>query len=68
MVVQILVEGNDKNGVNEVDKRVSNVAPIVQVQGQVEEVKRSVVVPVDALEKHVLSVLVGNVPNHDRGT
>ncbi len=60
-----MVKGNDENGVYEVDKCVSDIATIVQVQRQVKEVKSALVVPVDALEEHIFGVLVGDVADHN---
>lgn len=68
LVVQVLIEGHDVDGVNEVDEGVTNVATIVQVQRQVKEVVAAFVVPVDALQEHVLGVLVGDVSDHDSGS
>lgn len=66
LVIQVLVEGHDVNGIDEVDEGISNVAAIVQIEGQVEEVIAPLVLAVDALEEHLLSVLVRDVADHDR--
>ena len=65
LVVQVFKEGNNVDRVHEVNECISNVAPIVQVQWQVEKVISAFVQPVDTLQEHFFSVLVGNVPNHD---
>ena len=60
-----MVKGHDENGVYEIDKCVSDIATIVQVQGQVKEVKSALMTSVDALEEHIFGVLVGDVTDHD---
>ena len=67
LVVHVLKEGHDVDRINEVDEGVPDVAPVVQVERQVEEVVAALVVPVDALQEHLLRVLVRNVPDHDSG-
>lgn len=68
LVVQVLVEGHDVYGINEIDEGVADVAAVVQIQGQVEKVVAALVMPVDALQEHLFCVLVGDVPDHDRGS
>lgn len=65
LVVQVLVEGHDVYGINEIDECVADVAAVVQIQREVEKVVAALVVPVDALQEHLFSVLVGDVPDHD---
>ena len=66
LVVQVLIEGHDEEGVNEVYESVANIASVIQIQGQVEEIISALMVPVDAIKQHILRVLVGNVTDHDR--
>ena len=68
LVVKVFVEGHDENGIDKVDERVPDVAHVVQVQRQIKVVVAAIVVPVDALQKHLLRVLVWDVPDHDRRT
>lgn len=52
---------------DEVDKSIANIARIVIVNGQVEEVELNAMVFIDFLEEHFFSILVGDVPDHDGG-
>ena len=65
LVVQVLIKRHNENRVDEVDKGVPNVTPVVKVQWQVEKVVFALMKPVDALKEHLLGVLVWNVPDHD---
>ena len=65
LVIQVLVEGYNVDGVDEVDEGVANVTPIIEVKWQVEEVIAALMIPVDALEQHLFRVLVRNVPDHN---
>lgn len=65
LVVHVLEEGHDVDGVNEVDESVADIAAIVQVERQVEEVIGALVEPVDTLQEHLFRVLVWNVTDHD---
>lgn len=66
LVVQVLVERHDEDGVDEVDEGVANVAHVVEVKRQVEVVVSALVMPVDALKQHLFRVLVGYVADHNR--
>ena len=66
LVVQVLIEGHDKEGVDEVYESVADIASVIQIQGQVEEIISALMVPVYAIKQHILRVLVGNVTDHDR--
>lgn len=61
---ELLVEVNDELCVDKVDKGVSDVARVVLVDGQVEEINLHFVVASDLLVKHLLGVLVGDVADH----
>ena len=65
LIVQVCVERHDIDRVYEVDEGVADIASVVQVEGQIEEVEASCVISVDALQQHLLSVLVGDVSDHD---
>lgn len=64
--VELAVELSDEFGVNEVDKSVSDIAGIEVIDWQIKEVDFEFVVPAYLLKKHFLSVLVGNVSDHER--
>ena len=49
LVIHVFVERHDVDGIHEVDEGVANVAAIVQVERQIEEVKTTIVFPVDSL-------------------
>lgn len=66
--MQVLVESNHKNGVTHIDEGVTNVAVILQIDWQVKEVVPTLVLHVNALQKHLLRVLVRYVLNHHRCT
>ena len=74
MVVELSIKVLDELGVDEVQKCVSDVAVIlcrckgyVVVYGKVEEIELLLVVFLEALEQHILRVLVRNVADHDGG-
>ena len=64
--VQVLVEGNDKDRVHEIDESVSNIAVVLQINWQVEKVVAAGMELIDFLKEHLLRVLVGDVSDHDR--
>ena len=49
LVVQVLIERHDKEGVDEVYESVADIASVIQIQGQVEEIISALMVPVDAI-------------------
>ena len=65
LIVQVFIEGNNKDGIDEVDEGVANIAHVVQVLRQIEVVVATLVQPIDPFEKHLFSVLVWDVPYHD---
>jgi len=62
--VQVKVKRNDEDRVDEVDEGVPNVAVVLQVDGEVEEVPLAGVKPVNFFKQHLLRVLVGDVADH----
>lgn len=74
VIVELSIEVFYKLGVDEVQKCVANIAVVlsrfkeyVVVNGKVEEVELLFVVFLEALEQHILSVLVRNVADHNGG-
>lgn len=65
LVVHVLEEGHDVDGVHEIDEGIADVTAVVQIKGQVEEVVAPFVKSVNSLKKHLLRVLVGDVANHN---
>lgn len=64
--VELAEERHDAAVVDEVDEGVADVALVLEVYRQVEEVVRAAVRGVDLLQQHRLRVLVGDVADHDR--
>ena len=62
-----MVEGEDEDWAHEVDKRIPHVAVVLQVDWQVEEVIPMGMQRVDLLKQHLLSILIGDVLNHNGG-
>ena len=65
LVVHVLEEGHDVDGVNEVDESVADIAAIVQIERQVEEVICTLVESIDTLQEHLFCVLVWNMTDHN---
>lgn len=61
-------KGRDELRVEEVDEAVAHIAPVLEVDGQVEEVVCPLVVEVDLFQQHLLVVFVGDVAHHDGGS
>ena len=49
LVVQVLIEGHDEEGVDEVYESVADIASVIQIQRQIEEIISAFMVPVDAI-------------------
>lgn len=64
--VELAEERHDAAVVDEVDEGVADVALVLEVDRQVEEVVGAAVRGVDLLQQHRLRVLVGDVADHDR--
>lgn len=67
LAIHVLEKGNDVHWINEVDESISDIATIVDVQGQVEEVELTLVVSVNPFQEHILGILVWDVTNHNCG-
>lgn len=67
LAIELVVEGEDELGVDEVDEGVTHVAGVVVVDGQVEEVELQPEVLVELFEQQLLRVLVGDVADHEGG-
>ena len=63
--IEVLIKWYDKEWIDKVDKGISNVAVVLQVNGKVEKVVFAAVVLVNLLQEHLLGVLVGDVSDHD---
>lgn len=67
LAVQILIQSHNENWVTHVDKSVPNVAVVLQINWQVEKVIPSLMLCINPLQQHLLSILVGDVFDHDSG-
>ena len=65
-LVEALGERQDVLGLNHVDECVADIALVLEVDGQVEEVVQAAELLVDGLQQHLLRVLVGDVLDHQR--
>ena len=65
--MQVLEESDHKNRVAHINESVANIAIVLQVDWQVEEVVATLVLGVNTFEEHLLGVLVRNVLDHYRG-
>mmetsp|Transcript_17758 Transcript_17758/g.39367 ORF Transcript_17758/g.39367 Transcript_17758/m.39367 type:complete len:349 (+) Transcript_17758:1345-2391(+) len=65
--IELVHEGRDALGVQEVYEAVAHVASVLEVDGQVEEVVAALVLRVHLLQQHSLCVLVRDVAHHDGG-
>jgi len=64
--VQVLVESHHENRVAHINEGVADIAVVLQVDWQVEEVVATLVLGVNTLQQHLLGVLVRNVLDHYR--
>jgi len=62
---ELLIEVNDEFGMDKVDKSIADIARVVLVDRQVEEVNLHFVVASNLLVKHLLGVLVGYMADHE---
>lgn len=65
--MELLEKVQDKQGVYEVQKCVTHVCLVLEVNRQVKEVVLPLVVFVNLAEQQLLRVFVGDVPHHERG-
>jgi hypothetical protein len=63
LAVELVHEGRDVAGVQEVNKTVAHVTAVLEIDGQIEEVVRALVSQIHLLQQHLLVVLVGDVPH-----
>ncbi len=66
--IELEIELLDELGINEVDKGIPNIAGVVGVEWQVEEVVLVFVIEVNLVNEHLLRVLVGDVSDHQCGS
>lgn len=52
---------------SEVDKAIPNVALVLEVDGKIHEVEFTLEIFVQTIQKHLLCVFVGDIPQHDSG-
>jgi len=68
LVVELDVERRNILRGDEVDERISNIALVFEIDGQIKEVICSLVVFINSGKQHFLAVLVGNVLDHQGGS
>lgn len=68
LVVEVLIEGNDCLAIDKVDKSVTNIALVLEIDWQVKEIISSFVSFINSGKQHLLIVLVGDVSNHQSGS
>mmetsp|Transcript_33950 Transcript_33950/g.85192 ORF Transcript_33950/g.85192 Transcript_33950/m.85192 type:complete len:406 (-) Transcript_33950:1000-2217(-) len=64
LVVELVVKGHNAANINEVDERVANVALVLEVDRQVEEIVCPLVVLIYSCKQHFLAIFVGNILYH----
>jgi len=65
-VVKFFVEAGGIGAIPKIDESVAQVAAVLEIDRQVEEVVAAAVALVQHGEQHFLAVLVRNVPDHER--
>ena len=66
LLVEALHERDDVCGLDHVDEGVANIALVLEVDGQVEEVVHAAELLINGLQQHLLRVFVGDVLDHQR--
>jgi len=64
-VVEFFIESNNRLRIKKIDKCISNVALIFEIDWQIEKVVRSFVGFIDGCQKHFLRIFVWNVFDHE---
>ena len=67
LIVEALGDGYDEVWADNVDEGVANIALVLEVDGQVEEVEHAGEALIDCSQQHLLIVLVGDVLDHQCG-
>ncbi len=66
--MKLVIERYNVSGVSEINESISHVALILEVNRQVQEVKLAFVIILKGSLQHLCTVLVGNVPDHERSS
>jgi len=64
--IEVLIKRNNEERVNKVDKGISDITVVLQVNWEVKEIIAAGMELINLLKEHLLGVLVGDVSNHDR--
>jgi len=67
LVIKFFIEGHDRPEVNKINKRVTHVAFVLEIDWKVEKIVCSSVPLVNSGEQHFLTILIRYVANHERG-
>lgn len=65
--IELLIEVKNEFSMNEVDKGVPNITGVMMIHRKVEKVDFHFIISANFLKKHILSVLVRDVPYHQCG-
>jgi len=64
LLIELHIERRNGHRINEIDEKVSNIALVLEINWQVEEVKKSSMAFTNSIENHLLSISVGDVLDH----
>jgi len=62
--VELVIEARDMNGGVKVDKCVSHVTFVLEIDGKIKEIVAALMVVINSREKHFLTVFVRDIFNH----
>lgn len=65
LVIESLEEFINVYGVNEIDKGIAHVAPIFEVNREIEEIILIFGLSINCLKQHFLGILIRDVSDHD---
>ena len=63
-IMKFLTERKDITQINKIDKSVANIAIVLEINRQIEEVITAFKFLIKGLQHHLLCVFVRNIPNH----
>lgn len=66
-LIEAFGEGQDVLWLHHIDEGIANIAFVLEVYGQVEEVVQAVELLINSLQQHLLGVLIWDVLDHERG-
>lgn len=63
--MKLIIEVQNEVMVDKVDKTISHICLVLVIYRHIDEVVLALMILVDLLQEHLLSVLVGDIPNHN---